>query len=512
MSGRLYGPLMSHIAGRGRGRLRRLGTVPAALLAAGAMSSGAVAAEPVPGAPGIGDPLFPELGNGGYDALHYALDLRYGTPQGPVDGVVTMRAEAQQDLLRFNLDFDEGTVTEVVVDGRAATWRRDAEELVVRPARGLRDGAAFTVRVRYTASPVALGPEDEETFGWFLLPGGSANGAQPDNAHRVFPHNDHPRDKARYSFRLDVPRGTTAVANGVATGRRTAGGRTLFTYEQRQPMASELIQLAVGDFEVIDGGDAAGVPLRHVVSPALRAELEPKLEQSAVHMRWLRARLGRYPFDVYGVFAPETDLPFALETQTLNIIPAVIYRKYGPEVWEVFGVHELAHEWFGNSVSPELWRDLWLNEGHATWYELEYAAERGWIDLEAQMREIYGLADQWRTEFGPVARPAVATLFSNQVYFGGALVLYALRQEVGDAAFRRIERTWLQRFRDGVVGTDDFIHHASQVAGRDLAPFLEPWVYGTQTPSVPGHPDWVVAPAEAPAAQGSAQAAPSVRR
>ena len=172
-------------------------------------------------------------------------------------------------------------------------------------------------------------------------------------------------------------------------------------------------------------------------------------------------------------------------------------------------LHELSHMWFGDSVSPYSWSDLWLNEGHASWYEFLYAEERGqlegdtenypdptgYADFDDLMRAVYAHGDQWRHDDGPVALPSSAeALFSLQRYHGGALVLYALRQKIGGRDFARLEREWVTRYRDGVASTDDFIDLASQVAHRDLRGFLRAWVYGTTTPPMPGHPDWTVDP------------------
>ncbi len=159
--------------------------------------------------------------------------------------------------------------------------------------------------------------------------------------------------------------------------------------------------------------------------------------------------------------------------------------------------------WFGDSVAPYAWSDLWLNEGHASWYEFLYAEEKGFLegdtefypdptgyaDFDDLMKAVYAHGDQWRAEDGPVALPTSAdTLFAFQRYHGGALVLYALRQKIGAAAFQRIERAYVDRFKDRSVSTDDYIALAAQVSGRDdVVPFLRDWVYGTKTPAMPGH-------------------------
>jgi aminopeptidase N len=161
-------------------------------------------------------------------------------------------------------------------------------------------------------------------------------------------------------------------------------------------------------------------------------------------------------------------------------------------------VHELAHQWFGDSVAPAVWSDVWLNEGHASWYEdsIRYGLDSDRFLSVVQSR--YQLADLFRRFLGPVASPPSGDpirLFNPNVYQGGQLVLYALRQQVGDAAFQQIERAWVTTYRGKSASTADFIALASQVSGQDLTAFLTEWLYGTTTPAMPGHPDWTVTPA-----------------
>jgi aminopeptidase N len=281
-------------------------------------------------------------------------------------------------------------------------------------------------------------------------------------------------------------------------------------------MATELTQLAVGDFEITDRGRADGVLLRDVTPRRLSGELLGDLALAAGQIGWMQDRVGRYPFDLYGSLVVDAPLGFALETQTVSIYDIGWFRTTPQGVWESAMLHELAHQWFGDSVAPDEWSDLWVNEGHASWYEFVYAeergnlvedttgypAEQGFATLEALMREVYSLGDQWRAQYGPVARPtgaAVEQLFTPNAYFGGALVLYALRQRVGEDRFSAIERAWVSRYEGRSASTGDFIALASDVAGEDLTAFLEAWLYGMRTPPMPGHPDWTVAPVPAPA-------------
>jgi aminopeptidase N len=475
------------------------------VLACACLAAPAQAASP--GAPGIGDRLFPGLGNGGYDVVHYQLDVRYATraPSQPLDGTVTILARATQSLSRFDLDFAGDSVGSVAVDGRSAQWRRDGEELVITPARDLRRGRRFVVRVsHFTATPTEPGDTLSSTA-FFITPDGSATAPQPDLAHRIFPCNDHPRDKASYSFRIDVPAGEDAIANGVPVGRSTHGGRTVWTYVQRQVMASELLQLAVGDYDLLPQGRHRGVPIRDVVAPSLERLVAPALPLEPEQLDYMIDRVGRYPFDIFGTFVVDAELGFALETQTISLLDRVWFTEFTQDVWDPTMLHELSHMWFGDSVSPHSWSDLWLNEGHASWYEFLYAEGRGqlagdtegypddtgYATMDELMKAVYAHGDEWRASDGPVAAPLNSdVLFNLNRYHGGALVLYALRQKIGGRAFDRLERQWVSRYRDRVASTEDFIALASKVAHRNLQQFLSDWLYGTTTPPMPGHPDW----------------------
>jgi aminopeptidase N len=465
------------------------------------------AAGPSPGAAGLGDRLDLGLGNGGYDALHYDLDVRYATsaPSQPIDGTVTIAARATQALSQFNLDFAGQGVGSVWVDGARARWRRDGEELVITPRRFVRDREFFVVTVSHFTAVPTEPTEEFDSTALFVAEDGSATAGQPFAEHLVYPSNDHPRDKATFTFRLDVPAGTTAVANGVPLGHWTRNGRTTWLYAQRQPMATELTQLAMGDLQITTPGRHPGTLLRDVTPTAITDELRPFLAREPSQMDWMEARVGRYPFDAYGSVVVRADLGFSLETQTLTIHPADLFDT---DYWEPTMLHELAHQWFGDSVAPYEWSDIWLNEGHASWYEFLYAEETGqlvadteggWPDetgyatVDELMRATYAHGDEWRVEDGPVAlTKSEDTMFSRQSYLGGALVLYALRQVVGNATFQRIEREWVDRYRGRSASTADFIALASEVSHRDLSGFLRAWLYGTETPPMPGHPDWTV--------------------
>ncbi|MFI8519106.1 M1 family metallopeptidase [Streptomyces sp. NPDC085481] len=477
-----------------------------------ALSAGLVAAAlPAPAPLGIGDPLFPHLGNPGYDVLSYDIDLTYpGRNTAPLAGVTRIEALATDDLERINLDFTHGTVSAVTVDGEPAAYASSGEDLVITPAHPVGEGDAVEITVTHTSDPT--GPVD--SGGWVRTGDGLATALQADAAHRVFPSNDHPADKAYFTFRITAPSTLTAVANGLAESHVRNGDTTTWTYRTTHPMATELAQVSIGESTVVRRRGPHDLPVRDVVRTADRELLEPWLRRTPGHLEWMERQVGPYPFETYGVLIADADTGFELETQTLSLFERGLFTEPAYPEWFVDSVmvHELAHQWFGDSVSPRTWSDLWLNEGHATWYEALYAEEKAGKSMERRMKAAYADSDAWRADGGPPAAPKPPqpgekiSLFRPVVYDGAALVLYALRHEIGADAFQRLERTWVSEHRDGTASTADFTALAARISGRDLSRFFADWLYGKKTPPMPGHPDWR---SRAPQRAAGAKSAPS---
>ncbi|BBC32452.1 Zinc metalloprotease [Streptomyces graminofaciens] len=469
----------------------------AALLASAVSVCLIAASAPAPAVPlGVGDRLFPHLGNPGYDVKSYDLDFTYpGSNRKPLEAVTTIDALTTAPLALINLDFAHGKVRSVEVDGRPADFASAGEDLVVRPEQPLPEGVPVRITLRHTSDPVYTGDEEG---GWVRTSDGLAMANQADAAHLVFPCNDHPSDKAMFTIRVTAPDGYTAVANGVPAGTDRAPGTTTWTYRTEHPMATELAQVSIDRSTVVRRTGPDGLPLRDVVPTKDRDRLERWLKKTPAQIEWMESKVGGYPFETYGVLIADAQTGFELETQTLSLFERELFVRPEYPEWYVDSimVHELAHQWFGDSVSPRTWSDLWLNEGHATWYEALYSEETAGRPLQARMKAAYGASDRWRAVGGPPAAPKPPkagqkiSIFRANVYDGAALFLYALRQEIGRSAFERLERTWVGMHRDGVASTADFEELASLIAGRDLGDFFHAWLYEERTPPMPGHPEW----------------------
>lgn len=442
---------------------------------------------PENGEAGIGDPLFPTLGNDGYDAKHYDIKLEVDQ-RGHIDGSSSMKAVADKPLTRFNLDFRGFEVESVSVNGQQARFSRDDGELVVTPKSPLSQGAEFEVKVDYNGMPRAYNsPHAPVTLGWNRFRDGSYVVSQPDGASSWFPVNDHPRDRASYDFELTVPKPYTAVANGVLQQTTDNGDSQTFHWKAEDEMASYLATVHVGDYVRREDEGPGGLKVRHYFPSDIADVAERDFERVPEMLEFFSNLYGEYPFKVYGGIVMDTQIGgAALETQTLPLYERGMVT--GGKHYETVFVHELAHQWFGDSITLENWQDIWLNEGFATYSQwLWDERNHGRDALERQAESVHRRLR--RAGGPPVAKPSNRQLFSGKVYMQGGLTLHALRRKVGDEDFFNIVRTYFGEFKGKTATTDDFVEVASRVSGQDLEPFFQEWLYSNKLPDLPQRTD-----------------------
>ena len=242
--------------------------------------------------------------------------------------------------------------------------------------------------------------------------------------------NDHPTDKASYSFHINVPKPQVAAANGVLTQIEEGEDSNTYHFEARDQMASYLSTVHVGDYVRSESVSPSGIPIRNYFPRDLVKESEYDFGRVPEMMEFFSGKFGPYPFEVYGNIVMDANLggAAALETQTLPLYDRGMVT--GDRRLERVLVHELAHHWFGNSVSPGDWKDIWLNEGLASYSEMLWtehdqgteARDRALVRAERIVQR-YGAKE-------PIAEPAPDGLFDAKVYQGGALAVHALRKEV----------------------------------------------------------------------------------
>jgi aminopeptidase N len=434
------------------------------------------------GSSGIGDPYFPLDGNGGIDVTHYDIHDRYSLATGRLSGRTRVTLEATGDLSGFNLDFLL-PVSSVTVDGRRVGYHRTAHELVID--KRMRTGRVYAVVVRYAGKPGAHSYDGESN--WLANSHEVVAMNEPHMAPWWFPANDHPRDKALMRISINVPKSEKVIANGRRVSRTVHGERAVTTWQAAEPMAPYLAFFAAGRFTVAQGTHA-GLPWYVAVSKLLPTAAQTStmsmMKRTPTIVSWLADQLGDYPFSTTGGLVTSLDPGFALENQTRPT-----YTSAGASD-RLTVVHELAHQWFGDFVTVAWWRDIWLNEGAASFMEDYYTETHGGPSANTQLHNVYDNRDAddafWDLEVAdpcPSHTGCVNRIFDNRVYQRGALALQALRNVLGDTVFWTVLRTWLTDHANGAGSTSVFQNLAEEVSGQELSGFFDAWFYSATKPA-----------------------------
>ena len=457
-----------------RRAVRTLGLVLLAVLVVPAPA--ASAAEFSPGSAGLGDPYFPLAGNGGYDVAHYSLVFSYDPATRQFDGTATVTAMATQNLSRFDLDLRGFDIDRLTVNGAAASFTRDGQELVITPAAGLPAGAVFTVVVGYAGIPSVVTDPDGSIEGWVPTDDGAFVVGEPQGSPAWYPANDNPRDKATYDFTATVPAGITVMANGVLDSRTTAGGRTTWVWRATSPMAPYLATATLGRFDLTQFTAPGGIPAYVAVDPALSTG--NVLRKLPDIVDFYASIYGPYPFEAVGAIVDNApDVGYSLETQTKPVFDRM------PD--EATLAHEISHMWYGDSVTLTEWPDIWLHEGFATWSEWIWSEHLGQKSAHNYFKTLYNTPAKdtafWTPPPGDPG--SAAFLFNGTIYNRGGMTLQALREKIGDGAFFEIMRRWAAEHRYGNVRTSQFVALAEQVSGMQLDHFFDVWLYRPEKPT-----------------------------
>jgi aminopeptidase N len=497
------------------------------LPAAGATTAGD---EPVAGARSLGDPLLPQLGNGGYDVEHYRIRLDYDPVGNRFDrATTTIVAVASQKLSEFSLDFQADLVVDrVTVDRRDAGFRFEAAmpplsadpavtqpmKLVVTPHRSARPrpGREFTVVVRYHGTPREITDPDTSIEGWIracfpLQPPQTCDGAfvvnEPMGAQSWFPSNNYPTDKARFDTIITVPSSKVALGVGELVRRRdNRDGTATWHWREDDPTATYLTTATVGDFiyreeSTVEAPTGRTLPVYNAIdSTATTAQqdaIRAVLARSPAQLDFLSELYGPYPFDSTGAVADRAaGVGYALEVQTKPHY-AGGFTSGNPSIGIGTQLHELAHQWVGNSVTLATWADIWFNEGWANWTTWYWQfLENGGEDPADIFDELYAETPDADWAIAPAVLDGdPANMFAFfPTYQRGAMTVQGYREIVGDDVFFPFVRTVQQQFLHGNISTAEFVDLALDSSGLEgeqltlLADYFEQWLYGEIKPTI----------------------------
>ncbi|MDG3009332.1 M1 family metallopeptidase [Rhodococcus sp. D2-41] len=450
-----------------------------------AKHTGVTSGEPI-------DSYLPSAGNRGYRVSRYELDLEYNVASNRLAGRATVTATTVEPLARLSFDLSPAlTVAKVTVNGaRAPKFAHRGGKLTITMPKPVPTGTALVVTVRYAGAPVPVhGPWGE--VGWEELAEGVLVASQPNGASSWFPCDDHPSSKASYRIELTCDSPYFAVANGILTGRRVRAAQTTWTYEQSEPMAAYLATIQIGEYERVavpdsrvpgSVGPGAGVPMSAVLPPRLRKHFDRDFARQPQMMEVFTDLFGPYPFPAYTVVVTADELEIPIEAQGISVFGANHCDGHGRE--ERLVAHELAHQWFGNSLTLRRWRDIWLHEGFACYAEWLWSERSGGPATHQLAAAAHAGLARLPQDLLP-ADPGPELMFDDRLYKRGALVLHALRQGIGDRPFFDLLREWTRKFRHATVTTEDFTDLAAHYAHQPLHPLWDAWLLSPALPPLP---------------------------
>ncbi len=469
-------------------------TLALCLTSCGSDSSGGSPAPVVAGA--VGDPrsaaydaaasvpredsVYPDVGDPSVDALHYDLRLSWDPRARVLTGTesVLLRVARTGDHLQLDLAH-QLAVDQVWLDGHSVPFTHAAKDLVV--SAPVTEGERHLLQLTYSGTPEPVAaPTDRSDFsttGWTTTADGSVWTMQePYGAYSWYAVNDHPSDKAFYDFTISAPGSMVGIANGRLVSRTTAGSRTVTRWDLPEPSTSYLVTLAIGHYTETHDTGPHGLPITYW-TPADRPGLVRGLRYTPRAVAYLESKVGRYPFPTLGVvLVPSRS---AMETQSMLTLGLSDYTMSRDVL-----VHELAHQWYGDEVSPDDWSDLWMNEGMATYLaEANWTADHTGQSLGEILAPWAGFAGRLRTLYGPPARYAPGTFGEGNAYYLPALLWDTIRQRLGDATFWRLAAAWPRTHRFTSQDRATLAAWWSRQSGQDLGPLFDQWLVRAHEPT-----------------------------
>ncbi|MDZ5619797.1 M1 family metallopeptidase [Nocardioides sp. HM23] len=425
------------------------------------------------------DSVYPEVGDPLVDALHYELSLAW-TPESDTllaTERLTFRATADADDLQLDFD-DTFTIETLTIDGEEAAHTREDKDLLIDHA--VETDQEYLLEMTYSGTPEPYDAPTQRTdfrlgVGWHVTPEHEVWTIQePYGAFTWYAVNDQPADKAYYDFTLTVPEPWTGVANGELTDTTVEDGQRTTTWHLAEPASSYLVTVAFADYTPTELQSERGVPIT-IWGPTDRPEAIGETEYAGEAMDWLEQFLGPYPFDTFGIVIYDGES--GMETQTMVTLGATPYTTSREVV-----VHELAHHWYGDTVTPADWSDVWMNEGMAMYLQGMWEAEDEGITIDEKMDDWASFEDEMREYSGPPAAYDPTNFGDGNIYFGPALMWHELRQQIGDDAFFALVRDWPADQENDTADREEYLSWIEEETGEELSAFFDDWLLGETTP------------------------------
>jgi aminopeptidase N len=465
----------------------------AGLLAAGCGGQAALATHPSTPAAGpaytaaishpIKDPYYPSKGTTSVDTLHYGLDLTWNAGSRQLSGTAAIRFRATRSESAITLDLAAPMqVASVRLDGAVVPSSHAGHKLTIATG-ALARNSRHTVAIRYSGNPQPVAAptsrSDIPGVGWTVQPSGQVWSIQePYGAFTWYPVNDQPSDKAYYDITWHTQPTWSGVSNGQLVSDTVVDGQRVMHWHLASPAASYLVAVAIGPYREHRDTGPHGLPITYWVRPK-DASVLPALRRTPAMLRWLEAHLGPYPFETLGAVVEPTNS--AEETQTMVSMGASVLKEGADGLPDL--LHEYSHQWYGDTVTPNNWKDLWLNESFAMYIQFRWDADHHFGSMAHWRAQMNSSDQQLRTEYGPPGSYDRNNFAELDVYYCGARMLDRLHAMLGNTVFAKVLRDWPQQHRFATADRSEWISYLDHVTGRNLRSFVHRWLTSPTSPA-----------------------------
>ncbi len=428
-----------------------------------------------------GDRYTPQSGDASIGVDHYDLALDYKASTNRLSGTAVIRVRAAAAISTVSLDLVGLRASKVLVDGRRApAFHQSDRKLRVTLPAPLETGDGVELTVVYGGAPR---PRRSRwgTIGWEELEDGALVASQPTGSPTWFPCNDVPSDKATYALTISTDAAYTVVASGVRVDKGGRGSTATWRFEQSIPTPTYLMTVVLGRFveETVALDDRTG---RLFYPRPLADRVHADFADLGAMMALFQDRFGPYPLPEYTIVVTADDLEIPLESQGIGVFGASHIDGVGG--LERLIAHELAHQWFGNSVGVAAWSDIWLNEGFACYAEWIWSEHSGADTAHERAVHHHDRLDALPQDL-LLRDPGPDLMFDDRVYKRGALALHALRLTAGDEAFFALLRAWCAQHASGTATTDEFVALAEELSPVPVSDLLHDWLDELPLPALP---------------------------
>jgi len=424
-----------------------------------------------------------------YDLLDVNWQISFDEPSGTISGDVTNTLRPLKSIEEVWFDSAKLRIQETLIDGKAMPFRLEGERLFVRLPKPADSSRTVKVRIRYSGQPEA---------GVYFVP---AQRAFPATTSMVYtqgemedtrywlPTYDYPDDKATTEGRIEVPKGYRALSNGRLIGQKAKDDREVWHWRLDKPHSTYLISFVAGPYtEVVT---AKKPKVSYWVPKGLEEQGQVSFGNTHEMVDFF-GKLVRYPYP-FAKYSQSTVADFMFggmenttaTTQTIT----TLHPKHVEPLASSTGLvaHELAHQWFGDTVTTPNWAHIWINEGWASFLPAFWTREK--VGDEAFHIERFDIFSGGLAAHQNSTRPVVWTgyrepmeMFNNFAYPGGASRMFMLMHQIGEAKFWPAVGNYLREYQFKNVDTEGFFASMSRSTGRDLETFRRQWFY---TPAAP---------------------------